>query len=410
MNPWIDDLLPYPFERLIALKDGVATASAKPHIALSIGEPKHAPPPFIIDALAARLPLAEGLGSYPATRGSDVLRSAAADWATRRFHLRSGTLTPERHVLPVNGTREALFSFGQAVLSGAPGSCAVLPNPFYQIYEGAVLLRGTRPWYVPCPETRAFRPDFDSVPEEVWRCCELLFLCSPGNPTGAVIPLEELEHLIGLADRFGFVIASDECYSEIYPDDRAPPPGLLEACAALSRHDFRRCVVFHSLSKRSNVPGLRSGFVAGDSSLLERFFVYRTYHGCAMPAHVQEASRLAWRDERHVDDNRALYRAKFAAVTPRLAEVLDVAAPQAGFYLWPRTPGDDQAFARALFRAQNLTVLPGSYLSREHEGANPGTGRVRMALVAPLDECIDAAERIVEFVTSSGRMSLENAR
>jgi N-succinyldiaminopimelate aminotransferase len=398
MNRGLEALLPYPFERLNALKAGVVPRAQKPHIALSIGEPKHAPPGFIVAALADARRLTEGLGSYPLTRGSDALRASMAEWATRRFRLKPGALTPDRHVLPVNGTREALFSFGQTVLSGSPNAVCVMPNPFYQIYEGAALLRGTQPWFVACPPENDYQPDYASVPDHVWRRCELVYLCSPGNPTGAVAPMEVLERLIELADRYDFTIAADECYSEIYPDEAAPPPGLLEACARIGRDDFARCVVFHSLSKRSNVPGLRSGFVAGDARILERYFLYRTYHGCAMPGHVQEASRLAWRDEAHVVANRALYRAKFDAVTPLVAKVLEVGKPDAGFYLWPRTPDSDETFARELFAAQNVTVLPGTYLSREHGGANPGKGRVRMALVASLEECVEAAERIVTFV------------
>jgi N-succinyldiaminopimelate aminotransferase len=401
VNPALDQLLPYPFERLNALKAGVAPRVQDPHIALSIGEPKHAPPDFLVEALSQRKSLVDGLGAYPATRGSEALRAAIADWATRRFGLKAGSLTPEHHVLPVNGTREALFSFGQAVLSSSPNACCVLPNPFYQIYEGAALLRGAQPWYVPSPPEHAYLPDYGAVPEHVWRRCELVYVCSPGNPTGAVAPVAQLEELIALADKYDFLIAADECYSEIYPTEAEPPPGLLEASARLGRDDFARCVVFHSLSKRSNVPGLRSGFVAGDAKVLERFFLYRTYHGCAMPGHVQEASRLAWRDEHHVVANRALYRAKFEAVTPLLAPVLDTYAPQAGFYLWPRTPYDDERFARDLFEQQNVTVLPGTYLSREHAGANPGKRRVRMALVAPLAECVEAAERIVAFVQAN---------
>jgi N-succinyldiaminopimelate aminotransferase len=405
VNGGLDTLLPYPFERLNALKAGVVPRAQKPHIALSIGEPKHAPPDFIVAALAESARITAGLGAYPATRGSDALRSAIADWAIRRFRLNPGALTPDRHVLPVNGTREALFSFGQAVLSGAPNSVCVMPNPFYQIYEGAALLRGARPWFVACPAENGHQPDYTSVPEHVWRRCELVYLCSPGNPTGAVAPIAALEELIRLADRWDFVIAADECYSEIYPYERTPPPGLLEVCTRLGRDDFARCVVFHSLSKRSNVPGLRSGFVAGDARILDRYFLYRTYHGCAMPGHVQEASRLAWRDEAHVVANRALYRKKFDAVTPIVSSVLEVEKPEAGFYLWPRVPartretnGDDESFARELFAAQNVTVLPGTYLAREQSGVNPGKGRVRMALVASLEECVEAAERIVAFV------------
>jgi len=397
MNPFLDDLQPYPFERMNVLKAGLVSRSNAPHIALSIGEPKHPAAEFLVTAATDAATVASGFATYPTTRGGDALRRAIAQWATRRFALAPASLSAERHVLPVNGTREALFAFGQAVLSGRSGSCAVLPNPFYQIYEGAVLLRGTAPYYVACPPDAGFLPDFDAVPPEVFKRCELLFVCSPGNPTGAVAPLSMLTQLIELADRYDFVIAADECYSEIYADEAVPPSGLLEACAAMGRDDYRRCVVFHSLSKRSNLPGLRSGFVAGDAALLERFLLYRTYHGCAMPTHVQHVSTLAWSDEGHVVANRALYRSKFAAVTPLLAPLLNVSVPAGGFYYWPRTPLDDEVFTRRLFVEQNVTVLPGRYLSRPQQGVDPGAGRVRMAMVAPLAECIDAAQRIVEF-------------
>ena len=397
MNPFLDSLLPYPFERMNALKAGLRVRSNAPHIALSIGEPKHATAQFLVDACTDVASVRAGLGTYPATRGSDALRASIGAWATNRFLLKPGTLTASKHVLPVSGTREALFSFAQCVLSGRSGSCAVLPNPFYQIYEGAILLRGTPPYYVACPESTGYLPDFDSVPAEVWQNCELLFICTPGNPTGAVMPLDQLGRLIALADRYDFIVASDECYSEIYPDESRPPPGLLQACAAMGRDDFSRCVVFHSLSKRSNMPGLRSGFVAGDAAILERFFLYRTYHGCAMPAHVQHTSELAWADETHVIENRALYRHKFATVTPMLAPVLGVREPEAGFYYWPATPIDDETFSQRLFVEENITVLPGRYLSRPHAGVDPGLNRIRMAMVAEPAECIDAAERIIRF-------------
>jgi len=397
MNPALERLKPYPFERLNALKAGIAPRSNAPHVALSIGEPKHDPPPFIVDALADPRRLIAGLGAYPATRGSDALRAAMAAWATRRFELER-PLDPATQVLPVSGTREALFSFGQTVLSGRTGSICVMPNPFYQIYEGAALLRGAEPYFLACPAARGFQPDFESVPADVWRACELVYLCSPNNPCGSVLSTAQLWRLIALADEHDFVIAADECYSEIYRDEDAPPPGLLEACARIGRDDYRRCIVFHSLSKRSSVPGLRSGFVAGDAKILERFFLYRTYHGCAMPGHVQEASRLAWQDESHVIENRALYRAKFEAVTPILAKALGCSHPDGAFYYWAATPIDDEAFAQTLFREENITVLPGSYLAREVDGASPGKNRIRMALVAPLAECVDAAERIARFV------------
>nr|MDQ2695661.1 succinyldiaminopimelate transaminase [Pseudomonadota bacterium] len=320
--------------------------------------------------------------------------------AQRRFDLPAGSLDPERQVLPVNGTREALFAFAQCVIDPAERPLVLMPNPFYQIYEGAALLAGAQPYYVNATAQTRFLPDYDAVPEAVWRRCKLLYLCSPGNPTGAVLDLEALHKLIGKADRYGFILAGDECYSEIYFDEDRPPPGLLHACAALGRNDFARCVVFHSLSKRSSLPGLRSGFVAGDAAVLERFLRYRTYHGCAMPPFVQAASRAAWEDEQHVRDNRALYREKFQAVMDILAPLLEVAWPDAGFYLWPRTPLDDTEFARRLFAEQHVTVLPGSYLARDTETGNPGRHRVRMALVASLAECVEAARRIRAFCST----------
>jgi len=298
----------------------------------------------------------------------------------------------------VNGTREALFAFTQAVVDRNANGLVVSPNPFYQIYEGAALLAGATPHYLPCLEENGFNPDFDAVPAEIWQRCQILFLCSPGNPTGALVPLETLQKLIALADEHDFVIAADECYSELYFDEANPPAGLLSACAALGRNDYKRCVVFHSLSKRSNLPGLRSGFVAGDAEILKAFLLYRTYHGCAMPVQTQLASIAAWKDEIHVRANRELYRAKFDAVLHILAPVMDVQRPDGGFYLWPKTPMDDQQFTRELFAREHVTVVPGSYLSREVDGASPGAGRVRMALVAPLAECIEAAQRIRHFI------------
>jgi len=397
MNPDLDRLQPYPFERLNALKSGT-TPPDKPHIALSIGEPKHATPRLITAALQAHLDT--GLASYPLTKGMPALREAICDWLTRRFQLPVGSLDPERHALPVAGTREALFAFAQAVVDRQRPALVVSPNPFYQIYEGAALLAGATPHFIPCLRETAYLPDFDAVSASTWDACQLLYLCSPGNPTGAVIPQQTLQHLIELAERHDFVIASDECYSEIYFDDASPPVGLLQAAAAMGNTDYRRCVVFHSLSKRSNAPGLRSGFVAGDAEVLAGFLRYRTYHGCALPLQHQHASIAAWCDEDHVRDNRRLYREKFGAVLETLGGCLDVAAPDAGFYLWPRTPIGDEAFARDLFAQQNVTVLPGRYLSRDVGGANPGADHVRMALVATLDECVEAARRIRQFVTS----------
>ncbi|HCL38894.1 MAG TPA: succinyldiaminopimelate transaminase, partial [Marinobacter hydrocarbonoclasticus] len=315
-----------------------------------------------------------------------------------RFDLAPASLDPNRHVVPVNGTREAIFALVQAVVDAGKPATVVSPNPFYQIYEGAAFLAGATPVYLPCDGSNGFIPDFDAVPESDWENCQILFLCSPGNPSGAVIPRETLVKVIELADRHDFLIASDECYSELYPDEANPPEGLLQTCAAIGRHNFERCVVFHSLSKRSNLPGLRSGFVAGDAEVLAGYLKYRTYHGCAMPIHNQLASIAAWSDEDHVRENRAAYRAKFEAVVPILREVMNVDFPDAGFYLWPETPMDDETFARELSARQNVHVLPGRYLSRTVNGHNPGENRVRMALVAPLEECVEAAKRIVEFV------------
>jgi len=397
MNDALNQLQPYPFEKLRALLAGAQPPGDKPAIALSIGEPKHRSPAFVAEALSANL---EKLAVYPSTLGIAELREAIASWCSRRFDLPAGALDPARQVLPVNGTREALFAFTQAVVQRGVGGLVVSPNPFYQIYEGAALLAGAQPHYLPCLQEHGFNPDFDAVDSEVWQRCQILFLCSPGNPTGALIPLPVLKKLIQLADEYDFVIAADECYSELYFDELNPPAGLLTACAELGRHDFKRCVVFHSLSKRSNLPGLRSGFVAGDADILQSFLLYRTYHGCAMPVQTQLASIAAWNDEQHVKANRALYREKFDAVLAILDGVLDVQRPDGGFYLWAQTPLDDETFTRELFAREHVTVVPGSYLSRSVDGLNPGAGRVRMALVAPLAECVQAAERIRDFVKS----------
>ncbi|QLC74165.1 succinyldiaminopimelate transaminase [Pseudomonas sp. LPB0260] len=397
MNDALNQLQPYPFEKLRALLAGAQPSSEKKAIALSIGEPKHRSPAFVAEALSANL---DQLAVYPTTLGVPALREAIANWCGQRFNLPSGWLDPARHVLPVNGTREALFAFTQAVVQRDEQALVVSPNPFYQIYEGAALLAGARPHYLPCLEEQGFNPDFDAVPADIWQRCQILFLCSPGNPTGALIPLDTLKKLIALADQYDFVIAADECYSELYFDEQQPPAGLLSACAELGRSDFARCVVFHSLSKRSNLPGLRSGFVAGDADILKAFLLYRTYHGCAMPVQTQLASVAAWSDEVHVRANRALYREKFDAVLAILDGVLEVQRPDGGFYLWAKTPVDDESFTRELFAREHVTVVPGSYLSRNVDGVNPGAGRVRMALVAPLAECVEAAERIREFVKS----------
>jgi N-succinyldiaminopimelate aminotransferase len=397
MNHALNLLQPYPFEKLRALLGGVQPAADKRPIALSIGEPKHASPAFVAKALADNL---DKLAVYPTTLGIAALREAIGHWCERRFAVPIGWIDPARHVLPVNGTREALFAFTQTVVQRSDDGLVISPNPFYQIYEGAALLAGARPHYLPCLDDNGFNPDFDAVSVETWQRCQILFLCSPGNPTGALIPLPTLKKLIELADRYDFVIAADECYSELYFDEQAPPPGLLTACAELGRSDFKRCVVFHSLSKRSNLPGLRSGFVAGDADILKAFLLYRTYHGCAMPVQTQLASVAAWQDEAHVRSNRDLYREKFDAVLEILAPVMDVQRPDGSFYLWPTVAGDDAQFCRDLFQAQHVTVVPGSYLSREVDGVNPGAGRIRMALVAPLAECVEAAQRIRAFIQS----------
>ena len=396
MNPLLYKLQPYPFERLRQLFAGLSPNPQLRHISLGIGEPKHATPAFITQAMTAAL--AGGLSGYPATAGEPALRQACADWVQRRYGL---TLDATTQVLPVLGSREALFSLAQTVIDPTrAGATVVSPNPFYQIYEGAALLAGATPHFVPSDPARNFAPDWDRVPEAVWARTQLVFVCSPGNPTGAVMPLSEWDKLFQLSDRHGFTIASDECYSEIYFRDE-PPLGGLEAAARLGR-GFDRLVAFTSLSKRSNVPGLRSGFVMGDAAILKSFLLYRTYHGSAMSPVVQAASVAAWGDEAHVVDNRNLYRTKFAQVTPVLAQVLDVKLPDASFYLWAGVPegwqGDDAAFARALYEREHVTVLPGSYLAREFEGQNPGRGRVRMALVAETTECLEAAERIARFV------------
>ncbi len=398
MNPDLGRLQPYPFERLAALKQGVIPPRDREHIALSIGEPKHATPALVTDAVIGHL---HNLAAYPTTRGLPELRETIATWVSRRFQLREA-LDPERQVLPVNGTREALFAFAQAVVDRTRDPLVLMPNPFYQIYEGAALLAGAEPRYLACLPSMGFLPDFDAVDAETWRRCQLIYICSPGNPTGAVIDEPGLARLIELAHRYDFVIASDECYSELYLDEDSPPVGLLQAAAACGNGALTRCIAFHSLSKRSNAPGMRSGFVAGDARLIESFLAYRTYHGCAMPLPHQSASIAAWADEAHVRENRALYREKFNAVIEILDGVLPVQAPAAGFYLWPRTPIPDTELARRLFAEENITVLPGSFLSRPVDGQDPGADRVRIALVPPLDECIDAARRIRRFVERLG--------
>jgi len=397
MNPRLRQLRPYPFERLRALLADAAPPAGLRHIPLSIGEPKHAPPAFVAEALTRAL---DTLGSYPLAAGLPELRAVIARWLERRFGLPSGSVDATTMVLPVNGTREGLFAFVQAVVdSSRPTPAVLMPNPFYQIYEGAALLVGAEPVYLNCDRELGYLPSLDAVDAALWDRCQVLFLCSPGNPTGAVMPVAYLRRALELSAQHGFVIASDECYSEIYPDEAQPPPGLLQVAHAMGNSAFERCVVFHSLSKRSSVPGLRSGFAAGDPSILDGFRLYRTYHGCAMPVHTQLASIPAWQDEAHVRENRRLYREKFAVVVPMLREVLDVESPEGAFYLWLEAD-DDEAFARGLFEQQHVTVLPGSYLARHTPGGNPGHGRVRISLVASVDDCVEAARRIVAFVGS----------
>jgi len=401
MNPNLSRLQAYPFERLRQLFAGVTPNSTYRPISLGIGEPKHPTPQLIKDAFVSAIESQEGgLASYPATAGEIGLRKSIAAWLQRRYSL---ALSATEQILPINGSREALFAIAQTVVNPAKQGSederpwVVCPNPFYQIYEGAALLAGGKPWFVDSDPKRNFAVDWSRVPEAVWAKTELLYVCSPGNPTGAVMPLEEWKQLFDLSDRYGFVIVSDECYSEIYFRDE-PPLGALQASDQLGRADFKNLLVLSSLSKRSNVPGMRSGFCAGDAKLVKQFLLYRTYHGSAMSPVVQAASVAAWDDEAHVVENRRKYREKFERVTPLLAEVLDVRLPDAGFYLWAGVSGSDAEFARELFALYNVTVLPGSYLARDGQHGNPGASRIRMALVAENQECEEAAARIVQFV------------
>jgi len=399
MNPDLERLQPYPFQRIASLYKDVKPAD-KPLVTLAIGEPKHATPQIILDALQENL---SGLANYPLTKGTEALRLAIAEWLNKRFNLPENALDPEKHIIPVNGTREALFSFAQAVIDKTKSNAKILmPNPFYQIYEGAAILAGAEPIYLPCTEETNFNPDFDKVSEQTWQDCQLLYLCSPGNPTGAVVSENEIKKLLELSEKHDFIIASDECYSEIYFDEENPPVGLLEVAAKVGNTDFKNCMVFHSLSKRSNAPGLRSGFVAGDAEIIDQFLLYRTYHGCAMSPPIQAASIVAWGDEEHVLDNRNQYREKFDAVLKILSPIMNVQKPQAGFYLWAalnEQDMDDETFTKEIFAQEHLRVVPGSYLSREVDGFNPGRNRIRMALVANLDECIEAAQRIKHFLS-----------
>ena len=397
MNPNLDQLHPYPFEKLKQLKQGITPPHDKAHIALSIGEPKHVTPALIHESVINQL---DGIAKYPTTKGIPELRRAISNWVSRRFEILVQHIDIDTQVIPVGGTREALFSFAQAVVDSSTNPVVIMPNPFYQIYEGAALLAGAEPYYLNTTAESDYLPDFDSVPDEIWQRCQLIFICSPGNPTGAVISKESHQKLITLAQQYDFIIASDECYSELYDDENNPPQGLLQTAYAMGNQSFERCVIFHSLSKRSNAPGLRSGFVAGDAKILQRYFQYRTYQGCALPLPTQHASIAAWNDEAHVEENRVLYREKFTAFVDILSDICTINKPAASFYIWLQTPIDDADFAQQLFETENITVLPGSYLSRDANGINPGKNHVRIALVAPLDECIEAASRIKHFINT----------
>ena len=397
MTPNLKHLHPYPFEKLAKLKQGIVPPIDKSPIVLSIGEPTHITPCFIEEALLAHL---QGLSNYPTTKGISQLREVIAGWLTNRFHLPSEIINPETQVLPVSGTREALFSFAQCLIDPTTNPVVIMPNPFYQIYEGAALLAGAETYFLNTVEDNHYLPNFDTVPEEIWQRCQLIYICSPGNPSGAVMSTADHQKLLRLAEMYDFVVASDECYSELYDDENNPPVGLLESAYAMGNTTFKRCVVFHSLSKRSNAPGLRSGFVAGNADILSQYFQYRTYQGCAMPLPTQHASIKAWQDEQHVINNRHLYREKFTAFIDILAEVCTIEKPPAGFYVWLKTPIADTEFAQQLFAQENITVLPGSYLSREFAGLNPVLNHVRIALVAPMDDCIVAAHRIKHFLNT----------
>jgi N-succinyldiaminopimelate aminotransferase len=396
MNPHLARLQSYPFQKLAALLKDVVPSAAHAPVSLSIGEPKHPTPAFIQQALIDNL---AGLSVYPATAGSEPLRASIARWLERRYALPA--VDPLKQVLPVNGSREALFAFAQAVVDPTvSGARVVMPNPFYQIYEGAAVLAGATPEFLNLRREDGYRLDLAQLPEQVWARTQLLYVCSPGNPTGAVMSLEDWAQVFAASDRHGFVVASDECYSEIYFQEGCAPLGGLEAAHRLGRTGFPRLISFGSLSKRSNVPGMRSGYVAGDAAIIERFLLYRTYHGSAMGLAVQAASRAAWEDEAHVVDNRAQYRRKFEAAVGLLAGVAPVTMPDAAFYLWLPTPIPDTEFARRLLQTYNVTVLPGSFLAREARGLNPGTNFVRIALVAGYEECIDAVQRLKAFLTT----------
>ncbi len=392
LNPDLQRLKPYPFEQLSALLSGIQPPAGVTPIPLSIGEPQHAPPQFVLDALTEHMGL---IAKYPTTKGTETLRSAIASWLNQRFSITHSPIDPDTQVIPVNGTREAIFAAVQAAANRTVGGLLVMPNPFYQIYEGAAFMAGLTPHYLPIDASG--QPDYRAVSDRVWADCQFCFICTPGNPSGTVIDEETLEYLINKANEFDFWLASDECYSEIYRN--TPPPGLLEVCAQMGHRDYSQCLVFHSLSKRSNLPGLRSGFVAGDASFIAPFLKYRTYHGCSMSMAVQKASELAWSDEDHVIVNRGLYAEKFQAAADILDEQLDIHDPGAGFYLWAKTPTGCDTFSRDLYAATGVTVLPGQFLGREVDGVNPGAGFVRMALVVEPGTCREALQRIQRFMT-----------
>ncbi len=394
MNPDLDKLHAYPFERLTKLLNNIDKNQELPSISFSIGEPKHAAPTLVLEALQHALNTSN---CYPTTKGSLELRNAIANWCSQRYQITTKAIDPEQHVLPVNGTREALFAIAQAVIDKNNLPLVLMPNPFYQIYEGAALLAGAQPWYINTDKKTHFLPDFDAIPQHIWQRCQLIYICNPGNPMGNSLALKTLQELIQKAEQYNFVIASDECYSELYLQDSKPPVGLLQAAYKMGNIDYQHCIVFHSLSKRSNLAGLRSGFVAGDADIIQRFYRYRTYHGCAMPIATQIASTIAWQDEQHVIENRQLYQEKYDSIYPLMNEVLTVEKPDAGFYLWVQTPIDDTEFTQKLFAKTNIVVLPGSYLSRPFQGTNPGSYYIRLALVAPFAQCLDGTHRIQDF-------------
>lgn len=393
-NNKLNNLKPYPFERLRELHKNHQHSGDVIHIPLSLGEPKHPPPAFVVEALANPEALTVQLGMYPATKGSDDLRLAISHWLKGRFGIHAD---PMNQILPVYGTREALFAVAQALLSGRPGSTVGMPNPFYQIYEGAALLAGAKPLYIPNPPDQDYRADFSAITAGQWRAIEMVYICSPGNPTGQIMSPAEMTELVALAHEHDFVIVSDECYSELYFDDDNIPESLLTVAEAMGSRPFERCLSFHSLSKRSNLPGLRSGFVAGDEQLIAQYLSYRTYHGCAMSAHHQHASALAWREEEHVVANRNLYREKFAAVSEILRPHYALRQPEGGFYHWLKTPVDDLTFSQRLLKEQNVTVMPGTFLGRQGESGNPGENHVRVAWVADKENCLIAAQRLADF-------------